>query len=189
MPLSKLKKSVLSKLKGDEKHCHHALEQLLNEVPYDKMQYIGKLTFNNLLKRSLKKREEFQSYKLKNKKVLDDLYVNKPIFITGLPRSGTTLLQNLLIKNLAIEGIQFWELLSPIPQIDNKYIDQSFRKIKAHFLIEFAKLFGPKINSMHPMSLFSYEECWHLFLITFNIINIDLQLCISNYGKWIDHRN
>ena len=55
MPLSKLKKSVLSKLKGDEKHCHHALEQLLNEVPYDKMQYIGKLTFNNFLKRSFEK--------------------------------------------------------------------------------------------------------------------------------------
>jgi hypothetical protein len=63
------------------------------------------------------------------------------------------------------------------------------RKINAWFLITLVKKIGPNIIPMHPMNIFSFEECWHLFLMTFNVYNFDFQLCISNYGKWISNHS
>tara|TARA_Y100000590_G_scaffold442603_1_gene570905 strand:+ start:462 stop:1613 length:1152 start_codon:yes stop_codon:yes gene_type:complete len=184
MSIMKIKKIMSSGLEND-KHCYLALEQLFKELPYDKMNSLGKISFNSLLKRSLKTREKFKKYKKIHQNKLNQIKITKPIFITGFPRSGTTLLQNLLIKNFQIEGIQFWELLNPIPQIKYKKIDDLLRKINACFLISIVKTFGPKINAMHPMKFSSYEECWHLFLPTFNVYNFDLQFSLQNYGSWI----
>ena len=188
MSILKLKNSLISQLKED-KHCILALEKLLNEIPYDQMRYIGRISFHNLLNRALKTRKKYKSYINLHQKSLQKVRIQKPIFITGLPRSGTTLLQNLLIHNFQIEGIRFWELLNPIPISNNIQIDNIIRKINAWFLITLVKKLGPNINSMHPINIFSFEECWHLFLMTFNVYNFDFQLCISNYGKWISNHS
>ena len=101
MSIMKIKNIMSSKLEND-KHCNLALEQLFKELPYDKMNSLGKISFNSLLKRSLKTREKYKKYKKIHQNKLNQIKITKPIFITGFPRSGTTLLQNLLIKNFQI---------------------------------------------------------------------------------------
>ena len=184
MSTMKIKTMLSAKLTNDE-HCKLALEQLLKEIPYEQMGLLGKISFNSLLKRSLKTRQKYKNYKKTYQNKLNQIKDIKPIFITGFPRSGTTLLQNILIKKFQIEGIPFWELLNPIPLKNHKIFDKTLRKIHAYFLISIVKTLGPKINAMHPMKVSSYEECWHLFLPTFNVYNFDLQFCLDGYGSWI----
>ena len=62
MSIMKIKKIMSSGLEND-KHCYLALEQLFKELPYDKMNSLGKISFNSLLKRSLKTREKYKKYK------------------------------------------------------------------------------------------------------------------------------
>tara|TARA_Y100001960_G_scaffold100797_2_gene108373 strand:- start:669 stop:1781 length:1113 start_codon:yes stop_codon:yes gene_type:complete len=188
MSTEKIKSKLSTKLANDE-YCKLALDQLLNEIPYEEMSLLGKISFNSLLKRSLRTRQKYKNHKKTFEEKLNQTKKVKPIFITGFPRSGTTLLQNMLIKKFQIEGIPFWELLNPIPLNSHKIFDKTLRKLHAYFLITLVKALGPKINAMHPMKVSSYEECWHLFLPTFNVYNFDLQFCLDNYGSWISNNS
>ena len=188
MSLQKLEASLVFDLNGDQ-HCISAVEMLLKEVPYEKMGFMGRFIFQQLLKSSLYTRKQYLRFTKANINRLQLIQVEKPIFVTGLPRSGTTLLQNLLIKYFKIQGIPFWEIIQPIPRLQHHLADKTLRKIQAYFLLTISKIFGPKIDPMHPMTLNSYEECWHLFLITFHVYNFDLQMGISNYGRWISEHS
>src|SRR3712207_6731588 len=44
-----------------------------------------------------------------------DEEIGAPIVITGLPRTGTTLLQNLMALDPAHRVLRFWEALRPVP--------------------------------------------------------------------------
>ena len=38
---------------------------------------------------------------------------------------------------------------------------------------------------MHPVSLSSYEECWHLFKVSLGVYNLDFQFGMNSFGDWI----
>ena len=149
------------------------------------MTMLGKITFFSLLKNIVKRRKKFLSYNKLYNIELNNIRRINPIIVTGLPRSGTTLLQNVLIQDLQYEGIPFWELTNPIPISNNTYLDIIFRKIHARIILFLTKLCGPQITPMHPMSIHSYEECWHLFLLTFSVYNFDFQFGLTKYGDFI----
>tara|TARA_Y100001970_G_C14205959_1_gene844009 strand:- start:779 stop:1894 length:1116 start_codon:yes stop_codon:yes gene_type:complete len=182
--LETIKKNITSKINRDE-YCISAINSLLLEVPYNKMTMLGKITFFSLLKNIVKRRKRFHSYSKLYDIELNNIRRINPIIVTGLPRSGTTLLQNILIQNLQYEGIPFWELTNPIPISNNRYLDITFRKMHARIILLLTKLCGPQITPMHPMSIHSYEECWHLFLLTFNVYNFDFQFGLTKYGDFI----
>ena len=184
MSINTLKASLISGLKG-ERHCIDALEILLDEIPYEKMGFRGRFLFQSLLKSSLYRRKQFLRFKKNNVHKLKPIHVRKPIFVIGLPRSGTTLLQNLIIRNFNIPGIPFWEIIHPIPKFKNQICDKYFRKIRGIILLKISKILGPQIDPMHPVTLNSYEECWHLFLMTFQVYNFDFQMGLTQYGSWL----
>ena len=61
MSTEKIKSKLSTKLANDE-YCKLALDQLLNEIPYEEMSLLGKISFNSLLKRSLRTRQKFNSF-------------------------------------------------------------------------------------------------------------------------------
>src|SRR5687767_3442627 len=48
-----------------------------------------------------------------------ELRVERPIFVLGFPRTGTTLIQNLLALDPARRGLPFWECTCPSPQAED----------------------------------------------------------------------
>ena len=44
-----------------------------------------------------------------------DIEISRPIILTGLPRSGTTHLHNLLAADSSLRSLPYWEALEPIP--------------------------------------------------------------------------
>ena len=101
MTIDRLRTSLIKSLSAD-KHCVDSLIQLLEEAPYEKMSYFGKFIFHNFLRNALNKRKQYLYFKEHNIEKLESTHLEQPIFVTGLPRSGTTLLQNLLINNFHI---------------------------------------------------------------------------------------
>jgi hypothetical protein len=47
-----------------------------------------------------------------------DVEIRKPIFITGLPRTGTTLLHRVMAQDPALRHLQMWEVWKPAPPPD-----------------------------------------------------------------------
>lgn len=89
-----------------------------------------------------------------------DEVIEKPIFVMGLPRSGTTLLQALLTADPAARGTLHWELLNPSPPPESKTFDSDPR-----IAIAEAQVAGmsKELLKIHPFDARLPEECGRLF--------------------------
>ena len=87
--------------------------------------------------------------------------LKSPIFVIGLPRSGTTNLHNLIINNFDTHGLRYWELSSPANLFSNNYFDEKIRRFKSKFGFYLYRYLVPSIQSMLKVNMNTYEECWH----------------------------
>ena len=158
--------------------------QLYSQLKDKELSFLGKIGIKSLFKNCFHLRQRYVKY-LDAHSNIKDVKINKPIFVSGLPRSGTTYLHNLLIHFLDRDGLGFWELTEPIPYFNNSYMDIKLRKIKTFILFMLYRLFTPNLQLMHPVKINSYEECWHLFKTSLGIYNLDFQFGINSFGDWI----
>lgn len=122
---------------------------------------------------------------LKTHPQIHDLKIKRPLFILGFPRTGTTLLQNLLSLDTSRRALRFWELVNPVPVSDDPAVDQKKRLRSAKRLLSFAYLIAPEMKYVHEIQAETAEECWPLFSNTFSVMNYDLQSSLSGVGDWL----
>jgi hypothetical protein len=108
--------------------------------------------------------------------------VHRPIFVVGFPRTGTTVLQNVLAIDPSRRGLTFWELLAPVPLHDDVAKDRHVRRRMARTTLRAAYQIAPEMTDVHAIDADSLEECWPLFGNTFCVMNWDLQSGLRAYG-------
>lgn len=111
--------------------------------------------------------------------------VKRPIFVLGFPRTGTTLLQNLLALEPGRRGLQFWELITPVPVHEDRAVDEATRKRLVRRMLDVALIAAPEMQQVHAIYEDSLEECWPLFANSFSVLNWDLQSGLDGYGDWL----
>lgn len=111
--------------------------------------------------------------------------VERPIFVLGFPRTGTTLLQNLLALHPQRRGLEFWELISPYPRHANPKVDERTRRRIATAALTMAYAVAPEMKQVHDVRIDTLEECWYLFVNSFKVLNWDLQTGLESYGEWL----
>lgn len=86
--------------------------------------------------------------------------INRPVFVTGIPRSGTTHLQRVLAGHEQLTSMQMWECFLA-PSITERYLFSSLsrlfsplRKLSDHFRFPFFE----KMRSVHKLGLNEAEE-------------------------------
>jgi len=91
--------------------------------------------------------------------ILDASAIERPIFITGMPRSGSTFLHELLAEDPENRAPRVWEVMFPFPTESErpKKVDPCVRKAEA-CLWWFRRL-APGANSVYPMRACSPHEC------------------------------
>jgi len=90
--------------------------------------------------------------------ILDEK-INKPIFIIGLPRSGTTFLHRLLAQDPANRTLKTWEMNepSPPPERSTSETDPRIKKMeKAYSWMYYAM---PALKAIHEVDARTPEEC------------------------------
>jgi Sulfotransferase family len=110
--------------------------------------------------------------------------VSRPIFVLGFPRTGTTLLQNLLAQHRGRRGAPFWELTVPVPMAEHHLHDRDLRRASARPLLQAAYAAAPEMAYVHHIDVDTLEECWPLFSNSFAVLNWDLS-GLSDYGDWL----
>lgn len=89
-----------------------------------------------------------------------DERIEKPLFVMGLPRSGTTLLQALLTAPPAARGTLHWELLNPSPPPETATYDSDPRIAIADQQVAGM---SKELLKIHPFDARLPEECGRLF--------------------------
>lgn len=92
--------------------------------------------------------------------------VTKPLFILGVPRSGTTFLQRTLAKDTQLTTTELWECVFA-PSISQRYFWHYFSRVLKPFKFLISKIgsrIGNKMDAIHTLGLKEAEEDFLLLL-------------------------
>lgn len=93
--------------------------------------------------------------------------IERPIFITGVPRSGSTFLHELLVQDPDNRSPRVWEVMFPLPapEAGRNFRDPRLRRTAAR-LWWFRRL-APRVDKVYPMRACSPHECVAIQSFTF----------------------
>ena len=108
--------------------------------------------------------------------------LRQPIFITGLPRSGTTFLHRLMLSDPANRAPTVWETISPSPAEGTRAhrIARVARHLKAF------EWLAPEFRALHPLEATSPQECSEITAHVFRSLRFDTNYHIPSYRTWLD---
>jgi hypothetical protein len=107
--------------------------------------------------------------------------IREPLFIVGLPRSGTTLLHTLLAADPAHRVPLTWEVMSPSPPNAE---DRKQRIRSAGRDLAMLRWLAPTFESVHATGAELPQECVSLISPTFLSDQFDTMYNIPSYRAW-----
>src|SRR5580658_10743645 len=108
--------------------------------------------------------------------------IERPIFITGLPRSGTTFLHRLMMADRDNRAPLVWQTVYPYPLRDGP--DRRVARV-AQQLRAFERL-APQFRGLHPLFATSPQECSEITAHSFRSLRFDTTYRIPSYRAWLD---
>jgi Sulfotransferase family len=107
--------------------------------------------------------------------------IRKPLFIVGLPRSGTTLLHILLAADPANRAPLTWEVMSPSPPNAG---DRDRRIRQATRNLAMLRWLAPTFETVHATGAELPQECVSLMSPTFLSDQFDTMYNAPSYREW-----
>src|SRR5262245_21776230 len=112
--------------------------------------------------------------------------IRRPIFITGMPRSGSTLLHGLLAQDPANRVPQTWEMLHPSPAPQRATYDRDPRIAKVERELWWFQRLTPSFQVIHDVGARMPEEC--VIIIAHSLIGSQFTSMydVPSYSRWCE---
>jgi len=114
-----------------------------------------------------------------------DVPIERPIFVTGLPRTGTTALHRLLCADPGHQGLEAWltEFPQPRPPRETWEGDPVFAALQNAYRQHHVA--HPEFMGIHYMDATSVEECWRILRQTGKSIGFESLANVPRYSAWL----
>ena len=109
--------------------------------------------------------------------------ISRPIFIVGMPRSGSTFLHELLAEDPANRAPRVWEVMFPVPGRKEDHRERRIRRAEA-CLWWFRRL-APKADAVYPMRAKTPHECVAIQSYTFLSQEFVSTCRVSDYESFL----
>jgi sulfotransferase family protein len=117
--------------------------------------------------------------------VLDER-IDRPIFVLGLPRSGTTFLHNLLADDPGNLTPRCWQTVFPYPIWAHENGSRDRRpELTARQYSQFLML-APELPSLHPLDAHAAQECIEITGHVFRSLRFDTTHYIPSFQQWLE---
>lgn len=115
--------------------------------------------------------------------------IERPIFVLGLPRTGTTVLYGLLASNPAMRSPVSWEVARPFPPptAAGRGSDPRIAQTEKEF-DQFRKV-APGIDAIHPLGATLPQECLALQAPEFESYEFPTTFPVPSYWAWLRERD
>lgn len=112
----------------------------------------------------------------------DGEQVSRPVFVLGLPRTGTTVLYGMLAADPALRSPSSWEVSRPFPAPTGE--DPERVRLCEKDLDGFRRL-APGIDQIHPMGPHLPQECLAMQAPSFSSYEFVTTFPVPSYWDWL----
>jgi hypothetical protein len=111
--------------------------------------------------------------------------IDRPVFVTGLPRTGTTALHRLLTADPASQGLEVW--LAQVPQPRPPRATWPDNPVFQYIQSQFARHHEehPEFMGVHYMAADQVEECWQLLQQSVRSVSFETLAYLPGYSAWL----
>ena len=111
--------------------------------------------------------------------------IRRPLFILGLPRTGTTLLYGLLAEDPANRAPLSWEIDAPCPPAETEtYLtDPRIERTRKRF--DQIDRLAPGFQTIHPVGALMPQECIVPTASDFMSIRFQMSFDVDSYDRWL----
>ncbi|WP_419846438.1 sulfotransferase family protein [Candidatus Poriferisocius sp.] len=169
---------------GDDGHLE-ALQVLVGSINDEaQLTPTGRLIQKSRLAAALVQRLRIQDL-LKRHPEIDDIDLGTVIVITGLQRTGTTLLHRIIYSHPEIRGISGEEALVPVLATDAAERAGRSRKRRAVLAERTISYLSPDFMAVHPIDREQPEEDVLLLDLNFMSQSAEAILHVPSYSRWL----
>ncbi len=164
------------------------LDALVENVRERGPEPVGEHVIRFVVLRGLMNRLRIQDHINRHPEVLD-IPIERPVFVVGFPRTGTTLLQNVLSMGHDYRALRLWELATPYPLAEDREKDRKKRMRKVSVPLKFIQTAAPGLNEIHDVRAGTKEEDWILMVNTLVVVNADIFTGMHEWNRWLMARD
>ena len=116
---------------------------------------------------------------------IGDEQIEGPVFIVGLPRTGTTALSEMVALDPQIRSLRTWESSAPVPPptTETEHTDPRIAATAAGMEMMISAF--PRMPSLHLMSATGPTECQDLLGMEFATAHFDGMAHVPGYTSWV----
>ena len=161
------------------------LERLVESLERDAaLNQVGRLFAQRQILELLLHRHRLAEHRARHPELAAEK-IERPLFILGLPRTGTSLLHALLAQDPAHRVPLSWEVDDPCPPPDAAGYHGDPRIARSER--RFAQLRGlaPGIQAIHPVGALLPQECIVITACEFQSLRFEMCFDVSGYQEWL----
>lgn len=110
--------------------------------------------------------------------------IKRPVFITGLPRTGTTILYELIAQDSSVRSPSSWEVTKPIPPPRKISYASDTRIGGVERMLALAEKLSPGFRAIHAIGAKLPQECVYILASHFISEQFGYMYNIPKYRSW-----
>ena len=168
---------------GDESFLP-ALDRLCQSLDTEaRLSQIGRIAAQGMLIDNLKIRLQLTDYRKQRPEVTQQK-IQRPLFVLGLPRTGTTILYELLAQDPAHRSPVSWEVSQPMPPAHPDTFFSDPRIAAVEDVLQRTEILAPGFKAIHEMGSQLPQECVAILASHFISDQYGVTFFIPSYREW-----
>jgi len=161
------------------------LAKLMESIESDgRLTLFGRYFAQRQMLELLSHRLQLAEYRRQHPEIADEV-IRRPLFILGLPRTGTTLLYGLLAEDPANRAPLSWELDDPCPPAETETYHTDPRIERTQKRFDQVEQLAPGFQAIHPVGALMPQECIVPTASEFMSIRFQMSFDVSSYDEWL----
>jgi hypothetical protein len=114
-----------------------------------------------------------------------DEVIEGPVFVIGLPRTGTTALSQLVAADPQMRSLRLWESAAPVPppETATEHTDPRIAATEQGLQLMYEAF--PRMRTLYHQEATTATECQDLLGMTFRTIHFDGYARVPSYVAWV----